>query len=45
MKEEGIFSLGAPKTTNKLKGILEFKINHTSKLKDYNRFKEISNGC
>lgn len=45
MKEEGIFSLGAPMTTNKLKGILEFRINHTSKLKGYNRFIEIHNGC
>lgn len=33
MKEEGISSLGAPMTTNEFKGILEFKIIHTSKLK------------
>lgn len=45
MKEEGITFLGVPMTTNKLKGILKFKINHTSKFKGYNRFRRVNNRC
>lgn len=40
MREETISSLGVSMSTNELKGILEFKINHPSKLKGYNRFRQ-----